>query len=479
MARPGVVISTADAPPARGLPTDTGVWFASGVTEKGPTGKAVKVTSLADYQRTFGNRASYAQLMYDAADVYFREGGTEMYVARVVGSAPVLSTLNLKDSGNANTLRVDAKSPGDWANALRVAVVAGSGAGTFQLVVSNSAGTELERSGDLADVAAAATWSTSSAYVDVTAVGTNDPVVVAATALAGGTDDRASINSAGRTAALSLFTKSLGPGQVSMPGITVTEAHQALAQHASENNRVALCDLPDTNVVGTLTALADTVRSGGHGSYAGFFGPWAVVPGVVAGTTRTVPLSAVQAGLESRRDQSFSPNVQAAGEDFPYRYVTQLTVDFSDEDRETLLFAGINLAKNNYGVLQTYGYRSAEDPNTSPTWWQLNHARLRMAISANAERIGSSFLFKQIDGQGHTTSRFENALKGLLLGYYEQGSLYGDTPEQAFTVGVGTSINTPETIAAGELHAVLEVRMSYGAELVSIDIVTVPLTQEL
>src|SRR5438034_1203991 len=126
MARPGVVISTADAPPARGFPTSTGVWFASGITEKGPTDKAVKVTSLADYQRTYGNRVSYAQTLYDAADVYFREGGTELYVARVVGTTPVVATVNLKESGNANTLRVDAKNAGDWGNDLRVAVVAGS-----------------------------------------------------------------------------------------------------------------------------------------------------------------------------------------------------------------------------------------------------------------------------------------------------------------------------------------------------------------
>jgi hypothetical protein len=479
MARPGVVISTADAPPARGLPTSTGVWFAAGVTEKGPTDRAVKVTSLADFQRNFGNRASFAQSMYDAADVYFREGGTEMYVGRVVGATPVVATTTINDSGAAPSIRVDAKNAGEWGNDLSVAVEAGSTGGTFVLVITDANDNELERSGDLADVAAAATWSTSSSYVDVVAVGSNDPAVVAATALATGADDRASIGDSEYGTALGLFTRSLGPGQVSIPGVTTTEVHQLLAQHAADNNRVALADLPDTPTVGTLTALATTIRNGDYGSYVGFFGPWVVVPGIVAGTTRTVPMSAVQAGVESRRDQANSPNIQAAGEDFAYRYVTRLTTDFSDADRETLLVAGINTAKNEYGSLMTFGYRSAADPDTVPTFWQFNHARLRMAISAKAERIGSSFLFKQIDGKGHTTSRFENALKGMLLGYYEQGSLYGDAPEQSFRVNVGNTVNTPETIAAGELHAVLEVRMSYGAELVRIDIVTVPITQAL
>jgi hypothetical protein len=65
----------------------------------------------------------------------------------------------------------------------------------------------------------------------------------------------------------------------------------------------------------------------------------------------------------------------------------------------------------------------------------------------------------------------------MLTGYYESGGLYGDTPEEAFRVD--TSVNTPETIEAGQLRAVISMRVSPMAELVVIEIVKVPVSQEI
>ena len=50
---------------------------------------------------------------------------------------------------------------------------------------------------------------------------------------------------------------------------------------------------------------------------------------------------------------------------------------------------------------------------------------------------------------------------------------------EAYVVNVGPSVNTPATIADGQLCAVLSVRMSPHAELVRIQIVKYPTTVSL
>jgi hypothetical protein len=70
-------------------------------------------------------------------------------------------------------------------------------------------------------------------------------------------------------------------------------------------------------------------------------------------------------------------------------------------------------------------------------------------------------------------AQFGGDLTGMLVPYYEAGALFGSSVDDAFYVDVGPTINTLATIAAGELHALLALRMSPFAEYVVIDIVKV------
>jgi hypothetical protein len=94
-----------------------------------------------------------------------------------------------------------------------------------------------------------------------------------------------------------------------------------------------------------------------------------------------------------------------------------------------------------------------------------------MAIFAQADLIAENYVFSEIDGKGVTIKKFGGELQAMLMTFFQEGSLYGDTPDQAFIVDTGSTVNTPTTIANLELHAVLMVRMSPFAELVVIEIV--------
>lgn len=479
MARPGVEIVSRAAPPSRGAPSDTGVWFAVGQAERGRVDEPVLIRNMTDFTKHFGSRVSYS-VLYDAVDVFFREGGAQAYVLRIAGPAGTADTVTLNDAAAAPSIAVDSVGPGS--TELSVDVDAGSAAGTFVLKVYLD-GVEVDRSHALASPADAASWALTSAYVRVRALGAEVPAAIAdPVVLAGGADDRAAITDVHRVAALDRLSRTLGPGQVSIPGATTTDAHVGLLEHARVANRVALLDAPNSADSASYLA-ADAALTAGVGSpldleRGALFGPHIVVPGVVRGTTRTTPPSASVAGLIARSDGlTGNPNVPAAGEAGELRYALGLSQGaFSDADRESLNEAGVDLFRPVYGAVRLYGYRTV---SPDPAWRSLAAARTRMAIENQAGAIGESFMFAQLDGKGHKLAEFNGALRGMLAGFYNTGALYGETTDEAFTVETGPAVNTPETLANDELRAVIGIRTSPFAELVYIEIVKVPITEAL
>jgi len=286
---------------------------------------------------------------------------------------------------------------------------------------------------------------------------------------------------AGIANALAGLTADLGPGQILIADATLAavQANQsALLAHAAACNRVALLTCAD-GTAAQLQSAGQALQQDANGRYGALFAPSAVVPGVVAGTTRTVPYSAVEAGIIARNDLAYNPNQAAAGVLGQTLYAIDVNGRFSDLDYENLNNAGVNMARIIYGGVRTYGYRALVDPVAAPTWLDFGWARLNMAITAEAEAIGQAFVFSQLDGQRRTISNFGGELAAMLNPFWASGALYGTDPLKAYAVDVGVSVNTDATIANGELHAVLSVRMSGMSEWVEIEIVKVASNQSL
>lgn len=370
MARPGVVVtSRADVPPPS-APTDAGMAFLVGKTTT--AGGVQVVRSLASYEAVYGARATSTDA-YDAAEAFFREGGSKLTVSPM-------------------------------------------------------------------------------ATEDVP----------------------------GLTAALAKLDKSLGPGQVFVPGATgkAVGNQDDVLDHAAANNRIALLDAATpTSTAAQLTTQATTLAASANARYGALFAPAGIIPGLTAGTTRTVQYAAIEAGIMSRNSSRYSPNVPAAGVNGVSRSAIDLSATYTDAERESLNTAGVDIARLIYGQVETYGYRTLA--SVASGWSNLGNARLNMEIVAKAEAIGERYIFAQIDGRRIKVSQFAAELSAMLVPYYELGSLYGSTAQEAFFVDVGPSVNTDATIAAGELHAVIGVRMSPFAEYVVIEIVKVAADQSL
>ena len=472
MSRPGVDVALLDVPGAIiSPPTDTGVWYIEGLTERGPTDKVLPVSSMNDLVAKYGNRVSWG-FVYDALELFFKEGGYRAYVARIVGAGATSGFLNLMDGGSTISLVVTAYGAGAWSANYQVEVLTGTGAGQFQINIKDLSGNILESSGDLDTQADAVQWSSGSNLVRITlGASASDPAPRVATPLSAGNDQYATVTDADWSTGLTLFTKDLGPGQVSQPGRTTTTAHSQIIGHAEANNRVAILDLPNSNTIGTLTGAV------GHSRFAANFAPWVVMPGVVANSTRTVPPCGLICGLIARNDPTMGENRPSAGTAGLSRYCTGVAYTWNDIDRQTLNSAGVDVVRNIYGSVVNYGWRSGTNPTTDKNWIDFANSRFFMGLSARLNAIGQGFVFDEIDGQnGFTVNAFHDALAGELLASWTAGELFGNEPGDAFLVDTGPTVNTLQTIANQELHAICYVAMAPMAEWVQIQIVKTPIS---
>lgn len=501
MPRPGTDILISEPSPGGGGELDTGQAFMLGTAGRGPTDRPASIGSLSFWERQFGPRAG-GPVAHSSVRAFFTERGSNLQFLRLVGP---LARAGGADVGD---LEVSASSPGVWGNGLRVAVVldvspllaarkpapapkakadpkngnggATSLAGPFRITVTEG-GQVVERSRQVQTVADALSWARSSSeYLNLAADPADeedDLAAVAATPLTGGVDDN-NITPAVVTAALAKFPYSMGFAQVLYPGATATATHAAILDHCDRNRRPALLDLDDVDDA-TLAADSDALHGVPGSRYACALAPRILYPGPVAGTTALVPYSAVQAGIIARADATTNnPNEAAAGSNGESLVGRGLARDFDDDTRELLNDLGVTLPRlMRSGVLRTYGTRTVAGP-TDTNWMWFPGSRTVLAMAHEFDNAAEEFVHRQIDGNRRLFTRLEVALGGICLEWFGQGALYGDEPEDAFSIDT-LSVNTPETIARGEVHAIVRLRTSPPGEWIVIEIQKTPITQSV
>lgn len=271
---------------------------------------------------------------------------------------------------------------------------------------------------------------------------------------------------------LAKFTDGYGPGQVAIPGVAQAAAHAALLTHATGTGRTVLLDAAVDATATALTTTASGLAASAGANRAGLVAPWVTVP-APAGATRDVPGSVIAAGLAARGDATVGhANNAPAGDQGRgagiVNHGVDVTTSFTTAELDSLHDAGVSIIRQMYGKPTLYGWRSLSDDDR---FRQLNAGRMSMQLGTGIHSAAEQFLFRQIDGQGRLFAELEGALRGYLLPLWNADALYGSTADEAFDVEVA-SVNTPTTIAAGELHAAVEVALTPHTERVVIDVVT-------
>lgn len=470
---PGVkVLTGATAGPSGPARAPSATYFAVGLAERGPTDRAVRVSSLAEFERIFGVRTAYGYL-YDDMRTFFEEGGGRAYVVRTVGPAATTGALAspLVDRAGSPvpTMQVTATGPGAWSSGLTVQVSDGSIADTFTIRI-RYLGEIVESWANMGNPQEAVSRSAKSAWVRITdlasasAIPTNNPAVVAATALSAGSDDRASVTAATHVAKLPLFSRGLGDGAVAIPG-AADAAHAGLILHADAYNRTALLSTARGTIKADLLDLAASLDA----ERAGLFAPWVKIPDDYGGT-RAIPPEGYIAGARARAHESLGPWRAAAGDISRSHYIVEPDQSFERVDSDELNDGKVNIIIGVAGGVKNYGYRSLS--NDTANFGMLTGSDVLNRVVTAAEAQLEGFVFGVIDAKGHLLASIEGVLEGIVKPMADLNGLYPwideETQEQldpGYKIDTQT-VNTRETAAANQVYASLSIRVSPVGELV-------------
>jgi hypothetical protein len=436
----------------RGLPTDTGVAFLPVLSAKGPTDRPVKVTSLADFEATYGGRIP-SSVSWDYVDCAFGTGMSEAWMVRVDPPNSAKASRNLTDGAAVPlpTVRIEGVDKGAYANAYSVQVLAGSSANLRTLVVFDGLAekaryVDLTGPGDFVAQLAADPRVRAVDLVSGTAAPLNQPAVQGApVALTGGSDGDPATD-ADWTAALAKLPPSLGPGQVAFTGRATPAAHAALVAHAKANNRWAVLDGPDLPTESGMILLAQAAQQ--LDCRAGLFSKWVRLPGLVPGQIRSAPASAAVIGRVADHDLLVSrggrPGFPAGGAGRVPYVIGINGGNWAEDERARLHAAGVNALRitDAFGV-QIYGARSL---SLQSGWYDLATVREGMSIKAVHGNILELYVEAPIDGVTLGDLR-----RDLLADLAIRESTSRIQP--GFDAVTGPPVNTPTTAATRVLRS--------------------------
>lgn len=455
----------------------------AGVTATGPAGGARVVRSLAEYGSVFGTRTAYASPMYDAAALFFSEGGSELVVTRVVGSGATSAAVALRDRASVpvDALRVESVEPG--ATAMTV-TVADDGDAAFSLTVSRN-GSTVESWRGLTSPADAVDAASGSGYVRITSLGAATAGAAARPAagafeLVGGTDDRASVTVTTIADTLRDAPDEAPGGALAVPGYPGDIIADHLTPIAVAHRQVLLLSTSQAATPDEAAAMGRSLRGRENGDHVGLFYPWVTVQD--GARRRAVDPVSYVAAVRARAHVGGYWRVPA-GEQSRATAVVGTVTPVSVAVNDELAADCVNGIVTMYGTIRLYGWQSlsADVENLGLLSARDTLNNLSIAVTAVLE----PHVFEVMDGRGFLRSKVAADVEGVLFPIAEAGALFarvnsdGETLDPGYSVAVDSTGNTAETMARNELQVLVQVRLSPLAQLINVEIVKVPLTAAL
>lgn len=490
MPTPGTIITTTTRPgPSQLVQAPGGTLFLVGQAERGSVTEAIEVRSILGTRDVLGPRVTYG-VLDDQLATFFGEGGARAYIARVVGPAATTGTLMLDDQAGSplDTLAVFANSPGAWSSRVTVQITAGSFADTFAVLVRYD-GVLVETWDNLTSPANAeqainhTVDTPGSSYIVVddqasaSSAPTNNPAVLAATALSAGADDRGSITASHYTAALARFLPSLGDGAVAIPGQTAANVEAGIRAHCETTLRIGIVATASGQTKAQAKASAITLRGAGHFKEGvGIAFPWVYVPDGVGGRRLISPEGYV-AGKRALAHAQEGPWRAAAGDLSKAKYVLAPELVLTEAEMEDLNAQHV-IPIMDFGVdgVQVYGWRSlsTDTRNYSLLTGRDVLNRLAVAIKRRTDRL----VFRTVDGEGKFLRVLETEIRAEVEPMATAGGLAArvvddEVVDPGWDIDTGPGVNTAETLAADEARAAVAVRPSGSAETIRVTIAKV------
>jgi phage tail sheath protein FI len=479
---PGVTISTAvRTGPSNTTVRDSSQAFFVGLAERGPSGEAIKVNSLAEFESIFGGYVSYSYLQ-PTVQAFFEEGGTQAYITRVVGPDATSGTRVLVNS-TTTVIQLHAVGEGAWSSNLTSEVVASGDLRNIRIRYNGdiifttglkATNTEL--------VSAINTNALISNYLTATLVVPGTLVAaMSATAFSAGTDDRDddtvdTTPFAAYTSALDTFLDSYGPGAVSCP--ETVSINTALIAHANTNNRIAILHAAfDEDDMATVAA--DLAGESGS-EHAAIYHPWVYTPTSVSGVNRLIPPDGYVMGKRALAHNQNGPHQPYAGLISGARFVNGVYTDVNKTTGDELDENFVNAIRIIANQVRIYGARSLSTDTEN-----FRFITSQDVINSVVSAVGASMedlIFTVIDGRGGLFAEIEGRIIAICENMKSLGALYegfdanGRKVDPGYTVKCDPSINTIASLAQGTVSAQVGVRVSSIGDKINVTIVKSNLT---
>lgn len=487
--RPGVYISERLLPaPIAVTGTANAAGAAIGAFAQGPESVTL-VTSWYDFVKKFGGYNAAFPATFGVG-AFFQNGGSELYVRRVIADDAVAASTAIPRSGTGDAIgSVSAKNRGTDGNNLRVQLTAASG-GAYNFVVYREGGTsptDSEAGNDvlieqytnvvlddpLSSDYISTVVNTSSESVSVTITDNITSPSTARLPLTGGNNGPAPVASE-YTAVLDGFTALERPLVLFAPEIIEVlgasngkTVHDALVSWAAANNSFAVLDT-DSDLT---PAAALTYASGlSATSYAAVYYPNVFIAdplGRSASALRKIGPAGAVAGLYIFTDKQIGPFKAPAGVTATIRGAVAPERALTSAELDTLNSATqpINAIRSLPGAgIVSMGARTLLQDGTANKY--VNMRRSLIYIRKSLNDLTQFALFENNDER--LWARIRTTLSLFLNDYRNQGGLRGTTEAEAFFVKCDAENNTNDSIANGEVRIEVGVALQYPAEFVVI-----------
>jgi hypothetical protein len=500
---PGVYIEemAAGPRPIEGVATSTAAFL--GETERGVVWPEL-VTSHGAYQHRFGGAFAADKYMPDAVRGFFANGGTRLYVCRIVGRN---ATTAHRDFGD---LRVSAAGPGAWGRRVFVQILASTTPDPDDPSSAVRAGFRIQAaywrslpSGfvpfnphdpahrdkprpdvmeDFDDLSLDAHSSNhfakrlngSSVLVALNLDHAPDrqPSIKASHGLMldqGGDDGEPPGEAEYRGEAQDAAPSGLAAlthntfydvALVHAPGVTGAASRpvlRAIIDHCERVGRFAVLDSPpDAKDPASLDPAGDL----GASAHAAFYYPWIVVADPETGEPRAVPPGGHVLGIYARVDSERGVFKAPANE--PVREAVALELDLDERTSEELSTRGVNVIRRFPSLgIRVWGARTL---NPDAVWKYVNMRRLFTYLEHSIDQ-GTQWVVFEPNGPA-LWGQVTRVIADFLTAQWRQGALVGTRPNEAFFVHCDQTTMTQDDIANGRLICEIGVAPLRPAEFV-------------
>jgi phage tail sheath protein FI len=311
----------------------------------------------------------------------------------------------------------------------------------------------------------------------------NMPAKLAATKLKNGAkDDLNAITTANYHAGIDALEKQLDVNLVCVPDaapnggafpFAAADTHDiqsyVVAHSEKMQDRFAILDCTEvpasTNDFSTLEAQRQSLSS--SNGYGAFYFPWIAISNPLGSGQIFVPPSGHVGGVYANNDNTVGVFKAPANEAITTALGTEVVI--TDNIQGPLNDIGINAIRTfpNEGVL-IWGARTIAPPDIT-AWRFVNVRRLTTFIEKSIQE-GTRFAVFEPNNQG-LWKQISRLVTAFLTDQWNEGALFGDTPDKAFRVQVDEAINPPSLRALGQLVVQVTIVPTTPAEFIVFQVI--------